>query len=291
MKDRLIKYFLATLLILLPGIIIISFSDKIRGLQSKGTDYSTRNGIADGIASYDKPEIEWVDIPSGSFLMGAEFIQGGFKNESPLRTIRLDSFRISKFEITFQQYDQFCMATGRSKPNDEGWGRGDLPVINVSWNDAMAFAKWAGCRLPTEAEWEYAARAGTTTPFSTGNCIGTNQANYDGTRPYYFINKCEPGISRGKTMPVGTFPPNGWGLYDMHGNVWEWVSDWMGDYSEFDQENPIGPEEGQNKVYRGGSWFVEAKFCRVSTRFLTDPKNKGNSLGFRIVAITENNPD
>lgn len=229
---------------------------------------------------FKKPTIEWISIPAGTFTMGSpESELNRYENEIQHK-VTLSAFKMSKYAVTFEQYDLFCDATGRSKPSDKGWGRGKRPVINVSWHDAVAFADWMGCRLPTEAEWEYACRAGTTTPFNTGNNLTTSQANYDGNYPY---NNHAKGEYRQKTMPVGSFSPNGWGLYDMHGNVWEWCSDWYGDYSTSAQTNPKGPSSGSLRVIRGGSWFNYAYYCRSAYRNYFTPASRAD-IGFRLVA-------
>ena len=195
-----------------------------------------------------------------------------------LSSFLLERHKMSKYPITFEQYDMFCEATGRAKP----WGRerGKLPVSQVTWNDAAAFAEWMGCRLPTEAEFEYAARANTITPFYTGDCLTTDQANFNGEDPY---TNCEKGENRDKPLPVGSFPPNAFGLYDMHGNIWEWTSDWYGEYDLKDTLNPKGPETGKDKVIRGGGWREPARECRSAYRSSVYPGNKGAGMSFRIV--------
>ena len=233
-----------------------------------------------------KPEIEWASIPEGTFMMGAPAMEAEREKDETPHQVTISAFRMSKYEVTFDQYDAFCEATGREKPGDEDWGRGRRPVINVSWDDANAFASWLGCRLPTEAEWEYACRAGTSTnsvtlmPFNTGDNLTTTQANYDG---YISYNGNGYGVYRLKTIPVGSFAPNAWGLYDMHGNVCEWCSDWYGKYSNTSQTDPKGPASGIRKVLRGGSWCARAGRCRSAFRDGTYPESKISRCGIRLV--------
>ncbi len=168
-------------------------------------------------------EFEMIDIPGGTFRMG-DLSGEGFYDELPVHSVTVPAFRLGKYEVTFAQWDA-CVADGGCggfSPNDKGWGRGNRPVIWVSWDDAQSFIKWlngktgGNYRLPTEAEWEYAARAKSTTEYSWGNDIGSNRANCDDD---------ECGDSYEYTAPVGSFPANAWGLHDMHGNVWEWVQE------------------------------------------------------------------
>lgn len=229
----------------------------------------------------EKPTIEWVEIPSGSFLMGSPESEKE-RGYEPQREVTISGFKMSKYAITFEQFDLFCDATLRLKPKDMDWGRGKRPVINVSWYDALEFAKWMGCRLPTSAEWEYACRAGTTTPFHTGENITTDEANYDGNYPYY--NKIK-GEFRNKTLPVGSFLPNAWGLYDMHGNVWEWCNDWCDNFYEDTTVNPQGPPNGELKEIRGGSFQNSAHSARSASSAGSEPKYRSESRGFRLVLI------
>jgi len=233
------------------------------------------------LLSQTKPTIEWISIPAGTFTMGSPSDELDRQSDETQHEVNLGAFKMSKYAVTFEQYDLFCEATGRTKPSDEGWGRGDRPVINVSWFDANAFAQWMGARLPTEAEWEYAARAGTTTPFSKGNCLSTSQANYDGSFPY---SDCSNGEYRRETMPVGSFAPNAWGLYDMHGNVWEWCSDWYDSYPTTLQTNPKGPSSGSRRVFRGGSWSNRAYYLRSAHRNSYSPGYRYSIIGFRLVS-------
>jgi len=218
--------------------------------------------------------------------MGSPTDEFGRENEEKQHNVTISAFRMSKFEIKFDQYDMFCESTGRSKPDDNSWGRGNRPVINVTWDDARAFSEWMNCRLPTEAEWEYACRGGTTTAFNTGHNLITPDVNYNGEYPYYDTQKGElspKGEFRKKTLPIGSFQPNAWGLYDMHGNVSEWCNDWYGKYSLESQTNPKGPYSGQEYVRRGGSWNSMALSCRSAYRNGRDETYKSNDLGFRLV--------
>jgi sulfatase modifying factor 1 len=214
-----------------------------------------------------KPNIEFVEIPAGTFTMGSPSTEQGRKDDEVQHKVTLSAFKMSKYLVTFEQYDSFCEATGRSKP----WGfkRGNMPVSQITWYDAQAFADWMGCRLPTEAEWEYAARAKSTSPFYTGDNITSDQA--------YFNHK-----SVLEAKPVGSFPPNAFGLYDMHGNMGQLCNDWYGKYDLKETLNPKGPKSGGQKVLRGGGFWVSAEECRSASRVAVPPGNRGAGIGFRI---------
>ena len=231
----------------------------------------------------EQPTIEWVNIPSGTFLMGSPKSEADRCDNEDRHKVSVNAFKMSKYAITFEQYDTFCDATNNKKPSDKGWGRGKHPVINVSWNDAKAFADWMGCRLPTEAEWEYACRAASsasaaTTPFHNGNNLTTSEANYNGFYPY---NKNTIGEHRNETMPVGSFVPNSWGLYDMHGNVWEWCID---TYKESYKSKEIAENAKLRFNIRGGSYLRSAGLCRSAFRNFDSPKFFYYDLGFRLAS-------
>jgi len=188
---------------------------------------------------------------------------------------------MQKTEVTQRQWE---MVMGYNPSYFKNCGK-DCPVENVSWLDVQEFIKRLNCkggsyRLPTEAEWEYAARAGTTTPFAFGKCLNTDQANYNGNYP---LEGCQKGKYRGKTVPVGSFAPNAWGLYDMHGNVWEWVQDWYKEYPADAVTDPVGPSSGSSRVLRGGGWDSVARYCRTAFRVNDTPVNRFNGRGFRLV--------
>ena len=156
----------------------------------------------------------------------------------------------------------------------------------MSWDDVQTFidrlnalVPGLAAGLPSEAQWENACRAGTTTPFSFGKNITPEQVNYDGNYPYADGKK---GLNRGHTVPVRSLPPNPWGLYEMHGNVWEWCADWYGDYPAEPQTDPSGPPEGVRRVLRGGSWCVNGRYCRAAGRYRDGPGYRGHDFGFRL---------
>ncbi|MCP4700060.1 MAG: SUMF1/EgtB/PvdO family nonheme iron enzyme, partial [Gammaproteobacteria bacterium] len=219
---------------------------------------------------------EMVRLPPGTFRMGDS--QGaGYDWEKPVHEVTLDSFSVACFPVTFAEYDLFCEAAGRKKPEDKGWGRDKRPVINVSWEDAVAYCEWLSAqtqeeyRLLTEAEWEYACRAGSETAYF----FGDDEKRF-GDYAWYSEN------SGGKTHPTGEKKPNAWGLYDMHGNAWEWVHDCYGYYPKEAQRNPTGPETGSSRVVRGSSWTGPARYCRSALRSRGDPGVRDDFLGFRL---------
>ena len=239
-----------------------------------------------------KPEM--VVIPGGSFQMGCVSGKDCQNDEKPVHEVRVASFELSTHEVTFEKYDRFTAATGRKRADDEGWGRGQRPVINVSWEDAVAYTKWLSgrlgerYRLPTEAEWEYAARAGSVTQYHFGNdkshlCRYANHA--DRSTDYDGRNKaCSDGVGK-RTATVGTYQPNGFGLHDMHGNVWEWVQDCWNASFEGAPTDGSAWESGDcsYRVLRGGGWFGSSWRCRSADRGGNSPGYRSNGLGFRLL--------
>ncbi|MFC1715641.1 formylglycine-generating enzyme family protein [Candidatus Poribacteria bacterium] len=217
-------------------------------------------------------------IPAGEFDMGDAFNEGG-ANELPVHAVYLDDFYMDVYEVTNAQYKEFVDATGHPAPvNWSGGtypaGKGDHPVIFVSWFDAADYAAWAGKRLPTEAEWEKAARGGLVGKrYPWGDSISPADANYD--------------LNIGGTTPVGNYPPNGYGLYDVAGNVWEWCNDWYSGtyYGSSPYENPQGPGDTGVRVLRGGGWGNYAFNLRVADRHYFDPTDANVAVGFRCAGL------
>jgi formylglycine-generating enzyme required for sulfatase activity len=237
------------------------------------------------------PDILMIPISAGCFVMGSPPDEPERDpDEGPQHEVCLPAFEIGKREVTFADWDVCVLDQGCNRnPSDEGWGRGDRPVINVSWDDMQEYLRWLNrltgqsYRLPTEAEWEYAARAGTTTPFSTGDCINTDQANYDGTFEYAGCG-AHTGINLGQTMPTGSYPPNPWGLLDMHGNVNEMTQDCWNEGFEGAPADGSAWKEGNcgHRVMRGGSWHGYAGYARSAFRCRVGPSFKHRSIGFRL---------
>ena len=226
---------------------------------------------------------ELVVIPAGRFRMGCVSGRACVDDERPVHEVEVSSFALGVYEVTFEEYDRFARATGRARPNDRGWGRGGRPVINVSWEDATAYAAWlseetgAAYRLPSESTWEYAARAGTTTRYSWGDDIGRNRANCEFCRGHW--------DDENRTAPAGSFAANPWGLYDMHGNVREWVADcWHENYARAPRDGSAWTTGGNcsRRVVRGGSWVSLPGLLRSASRLRLDAEGRASHFGFRV---------
>ena len=267
--------------------------------------------------------MEFVLIRGGTFTMGSPAGEFEHKSDETQHRVKVSEFYMAKYEVTVAEFRKFVAATGYRTDAEKGggsviwngtnavktagvnWRHGvsgsvrsrseeNDPVVHVSWNDATAYCKALSAktgkeyRLPTEAEWEYACRAGSRTPFNTGENLTTNQANYDGNYPY---NGNPTGGYRQKTVAVNSFAPNRWGLYNMHGNVMEWCSDWYGGtyYDDCKAQgvvtNPTGPSTGSLRVLRGGSWNDFAGFCRSFYRLSYTPVRRNSCIGFRLVFV------
>jgi len=240
--------------------------------------------------------MKFVLIPAGEFMMGSsqsveEVVSNGggeveyYRGEQPRHRVSITRpFYLGVHEVTQKQYEAIM---GENPSYFEGENN---PVDSVSWFDAVEFCKkltekeGITYRLPTEAEWEYSCRAGTETPFHYGNSLSSRQANFHGEYPY---GKAEKGPFRAETLPVGSFKPNAWGLYDMHGNMYEWCADWydVDYYGESTVDDPQGPASGEYRVRRSGAWINTGAFCRSVYRSWLGPENICFLCGFRCVRV------
>jgi formylglycine-generating enzyme required for sulfatase activity len=212
--------------------------------------------------------MEFVLVPAGNFVAGSPSSETGHQDDEVLYPVRIGRpLYVGTHEVTKRQWS---MVMEPDAPADDA-AAGSLPAVNITWHEARLFldrvnaGKTWRLRLPSEVEWEYACRAGTTTPYSTGNYLSTEQANYNGDYP---LPGQAAGQNRQRLMPVGSFAPNAWGLFDMHGNVWEWTND------AYDESR---------KVIRGGSWRFNADSARCALRYTHRPQDRGDSLGIRLV--------
>lgn len=245
-------------------------------------------------------------IPAGAFQMGSTT---GDVNEVPVHTVELDAFYIDQHEVTNAEYQVFVVATGYPDPrgigytavyerlkhnyepwNDPGFNQPNQPVTTVTWFDATAYCEWIGKRLPTEAEWEKAARGGLEgARYPWGDTEPNNtSANFADSQTEFEWRSADVDDGYLFTAPVGTFPPNGYGLYDMAGNVWEWCADWYSPtyYSdvqgaESPPRNPKGPDTGERRVLRGGTWYRAVHTIRNAERISDYPDSSLNVVGFR----------
>lgn len=287
--------------ILLLGQSISSFSvgaERCTGLSKEASSSCTSEAGTRNLPSREQiieitpHEPEMVSIPGGSFQMGSD----NSGDEQPIHRVTLAAFSMSKTEITFAQWAACVADNGCShEPDDELWGRGDRPAIHVSYNEIIQqYIPWlnrvtgGNYRLPSEAQWEYAARANSTSEYPWGNTASHNYANYGQDKADDGV--CCGGLIQGKdrwlkTAPVQSFSPNAFGLYDMHGNVWEWTQDcWNNHYMG-------APDSGEAwlkgicsmRVLRGGSWYVNSDILRSSNRFRTSVSNHDGNIGFRLV--------
>jgi len=246
--------------------------------EQQGTEYPAGQSFSDTLPAGAKGPV-MIAVPCGQFSMGST----ERTDEQPVHPVSIArGFAIGKYEVTFEQYDAFAEATGREKPEDNGWGRGARPVINVSWDDASAFAQWLSAqtgkhyRLPSESEWEYAARAGSVTKFTWGDELGVSKetsATWAGVL-----------TGKGSTQPVGSFAANAFGLHDVHGNAMEWVQDC------FEPDYTGAPNDGtsreqcssKQRVLRGGSWYDYAFAMRSASRTAEQPSTSYETYGFRL---------
>jgi formylglycine-generating enzyme required for sulfatase activity len=224
---------------------------------------------------------ELVLIKGGTFMMGSDERD----SEKPVHEVTVPDFYMGRYLVTNEEYERFIQATGYKEPRywgDRNYNQPQQPVVGINWHDVKSFAKWAGLQLPSEAQWEYACRAGTQAMYSWGDEPDCAKANYGNSA----FSKERKDINPGKPSVVGNYPPNALGLYDMHGNVWEWCEDhWHDNYkgAPADGSAWVDRDEGTARVLRGGSWCIIAGFCRSAFRGWDIPVNRHDFYGFRLV--------
>jgi len=241
----------------------------------------------------DKVTLKLVLIPAGKFLMGSPETEKDRKEDEVQHEVTITKpFYMDVYEVTVDQYAQFVKDTGAKHEAPSFKQTGDHPVVNVSWEDAQAFCQWLSKKsgktvvLPTEAQWEYACRAGSKTRFNFGDkdedlCKYGNYCDKSNTNGFPSQDK-EHSDGFDKTAPVGSLKPNAWGLYDMHGNAWEWCADFYAAYAGAGAD-PTGPKDGGLRVLRGGSWGGGPGICRSAIRDWNLPGRRGGR-GFRVAA-------
>lgn len=241
--------------------------------------------IAQDTFPIQEPQLTALTDPGCSVIGSPLDEPGRYDNEDETQ-VCLTGFYIGTHEVTFDQYDEYARATSRQLPEDDGWGRGARPVINVSWFDVLGYINWISSitgiayRLPTEAEWEFAARGGSTSAFNTGGAIlSTDVANFNGVD-----DATGAGLSRGITLPIQSFAANAYGLYDTHGNVFEWTCSRLIIPYDGSEQVCADPEQAREKLVsiRGGSWIHKARDNRSANRGWVFPEEKFNYLGFRV---------
>lgn len=281
----------------LPGDLDILVQDVVRAIAAvpmEAASPAVAEAARLSVQITDSISMKLALIPAGEFLMGSpETEPGRSVNEFQHRVRITEPFYLGVYPVTQEEYEALM---GENPSHFEGDER--LPVERVCWLDAVKFCNrlsertdrspyyrfvdefvrvrgGEGYRLPTEAEWEYACRAGTSAPWYCGN-----DENGVGDVAWHDAN------SNGRAHPVGEKGPNAWGLFDMHGNVWEWCEDWYGNYSDAEVTDPRGPSETTDRVFRGGSWGFQAEYCRSASRRRNLPEYRRNSLGFRVARST-----
>lgn len=230
--------------------------------------------------------MEFVLIPAGSFIMGSTNQEKGRGDDEGHHKVAFA--KPLYFGVHTVTQEQWLAVMG----NNPSYFKGakNLPVDSVTWHDCQDYCKKLQAkekkpyRLLTEAEWEYVCRAGTATAFHMGETMAPDQANYNGNFTY---RDGKTGVYRAKTTPVGSFPPNAWGLFDMHGNVSQWCHDWSGGYSRTETTDPQGPKSGKTRVLRGGSWSNHPIFCRSANRNSSEPDTRLEHYGFRVCFTAE----